>query len=81
MQPTFNSTLTGCAMSLGVPVEALDLWVKAWDSHPKSKAPQSEIEGVAEEMAELVKQTNPLLAQRYHLLRYLRDRGLPREHS
>jgi hypothetical protein len=81
MTKSFNSTLTGCAYSLNVPVEALDNWCRLWDTHPRDKAPQSEMERLAEEMANAVSQSNPLLAQRYHFLRCLIDKGVPREHS
>ena len=81
MQPTYNSSLVASAGMLGVPVDALDRWVRSFDATPPQSRPEAIVDTLAEQMASEVEKVNPLLAHRWRLLKALRDKGLACEPS
>lgn len=74
MHGEFNSSITGCAYSLGVPAEAIAAFVKNWEDGRYISTPASTLEYLTEEMAREVSKTNPTLAQRWRLLKLLQER-------
>ena len=70
----YNSSITGSAYALGVPAYALAAFVKNWEEGRYLATPDSKLELVTEEMANEVSRTNPTLAQRWRLLKVLREK-------
>lgn len=63
-----NSSILSSAYSLGVHPDELAQWVEEKNPAIKPKADKADVEQVGNEMARLIEQTNPLLAQRWKLV-------------
>jgi hypothetical protein len=74
MPQEFNSSIIGGAYSLGVPAPALAAFVMNWEAGKYLSTPDSTIDLLTEEMATEVSRTNPTLAQRWRLLKLLREK-------
>ena len=70
----YNSSITGSAMSLGVPAYALAAFVKNWEDGRYLATPDSTLELLVDEMATEVSRFNPTLALRWRLLKVLREK-------
>ena len=66
-----NSSILASAYTLGVNPDELAQWVEQKNPAIRPKADKGDVEQVGNEMARLIEQTNPLLAQRWKLVNLL----------